>query len=111
MKVSEVKLIQNYLKDGNLYSAKIDGKRGAITDQAVSTALSGKVSELPEDWINWSSKRKAIAYLQLICHKNKIDAGIIDGLYGPQTERVHPEFLTRSEKRDITLGGNYGITY
>ena len=98
MKESEVKLIQNYLKNRNLYSGNIDGKRGSKTDHAVSTALSMDVSKLPETWLTWSARRKAIAYLQLICHENEIDAGTIDGLYGPQTETASDslKILTRT---------------
>lgn len=86
MKKSEVKLIQHYLKKQNLYYGDIDGKRGDKTDKAVVDALTGYISKLPEDWLEWSSKRKSIAYLQLTCHENDVDAGEIDGLYGPQTE-------------------------
>ena len=86
MKVSEIKVIQESLAKANLYSDKIDGKQGPHTNQAINAALTTEAAKLPADWAGWSDKRKAIAYLQLICQQNKIDAGSIDGFYGPQTE-------------------------
>jgi len=52
MKLSEVKVIQRYLKNKNFYSESIDGKRGPKTDKAISAALSENVSKLPENWLN-----------------------------------------------------------
>ena len=86
MKKSEIKLIQKHLASDNLYHGEIDGKRGTKTDSGVETALSKRSSDLPEQWTEWSKPRKAVAYLQLLCHDKDIDAGKIDGLYGPQTE-------------------------
>jgi len=104
MKLSEVKLIQRYLKNKNLYSGSIDGKRGPKTDKAISAALSENVSKLPENWLNWSSKRKAVAYIQLICHENEIDAGKIDGLYGPQTETASDRLKRLNTTGELTRG-------
>ena len=86
MKQSDIKIIQKYLGRDNLYSGKIDGKRGAKTDKAIATALTGRATQLPDNWKAWPEKRKAVAYLQLLCHDNDIDSGKIDGYYGPQTE-------------------------
>lgn len=86
MKKSEIKLIQNYLKESGFYFDVIDGKRGEKTDKAVNKALSSNTVKLPDVWDEWPPKRRAVAYLQLICHEKDIDAGAIDGLYGPQTE-------------------------
>jgi len=86
MKTSEVRIIQDKLAKLGLYTGKIDGKRGTKTNSAITAVLADRSSDLPDTWRNWSSKRKAIAYLQLLCHDNAIDAGQIDGLYGPQTE-------------------------
>ena len=86
MKISDIKLIQRYLKNEGFYGGEIDGKKGAKTDSAVSEALAGRLSSLPEDWKEWSANRKAVAYLQLLCREHAIDAGAIDGYFGPQTE-------------------------
>lgn len=86
MKVSEIKLLQKFLIKANLYTGKIDGKQGPNTNKGINTALSTNNSILPTDWTAWPDKRKAIAYLQLICQQSNIDSGSIDGFYGPQTE-------------------------
>ena len=86
MKVSEIRLIQKYLANDNLYNGILDGKRGPKTNIAIEAALAKRSSDLPDAWMGWSSKRKAVAYLQLLCQDSDIDSGRIDGLYGPQTE-------------------------
>ncbi len=86
MKVSEIKIIQNNLAKEHVYSGNIDGKRGLKTSQAIEKALLNRASQLPESWNNWSDKRKAVAYLQILCQEKNIDSGQIDGFYGPQTE-------------------------
>ncbi len=86
MKISEIKLIQTYLTKSHFYTHEINGKLDSDTNTAINKALTSVSSELPHDWSNWSSKRKSVAYLQWLSHDNDIDAGGIDGLYGPQTE-------------------------
>lgn len=86
MKVSEIKLIQQALAEANLYADKVDGKQGNNTNKGIEAALAASAAQLPTDWAQWPIKRKAIAYLQLICQQNNIDSGAIDGFYGPQTE-------------------------
>lgn len=86
MKESDVRIIQKYLGEDNLYTGKIDGKRGLKTDKAIDKALKNQASKLPDNWTGWPKKRKAVAYLQLLCHDKDIDSGKIDGFYGPQTE-------------------------
>ncbi len=86
MKVGEIRIIQNNLVEGNFYSGAVDGKRGPKTNKAIEAALIKRKANLPVDWQQWSDKRQAIAYLQLLCHDNGIDAGKIDGFNGPTTE-------------------------
>lgn len=88
MKSSETKLIQRELKDANLYTEEIDGKRGKKTNAAVLEALTARKNDLPETWETWSNKRKAVGYLQLLCKDHDIDPGPIDGFYGPNTENA-----------------------
>jgi hypothetical protein len=92
MKVSELRLIQKRLAEEALYSGQIDGKRGPKTDKALALALASRSAELPGQWQGWSQARWAVAYLQLLCHDRNIDAGKIDGLYGPQTESAAKSF-------------------
>lgn len=85
MKIREIKLIQKYLREENLYTSNIDGQRKRLTNRAIYLALELREASIQENWKEWSDKRKAIAYLQLICQENSIDSGIIDGFYGEQT--------------------------
>ena len=86
MKTSEVKIIQKHLASENLYSGGIDGDRGPKTNKAIESSITEHSSDFPTDWKSWSNKRQAIAYLQWLCNQKGIDAGIIDGRYGPQTK-------------------------
>lgn len=94
MKESDIRIIQNYLKNEKLYTGQIDGKRGSKTDAAVLTALTNRSQLLPNEWQNWPERRKAIAFLQVLCKENNIDAGKIDGLYGPQTGAAADQLKT-----------------
>ncbi len=86
LKISEIKMAQEGLAALGLYSGQIDGKGGPLLDKAVNSALNQHSSELTEEWRGWSAARKTVAGLQLLCAENDIDCGVIDGLYGPQTE-------------------------
>jgi hypothetical protein len=104
MKKSDIKIIQHYLADAGLYPAEIDGKRGSKTDKAVSAALAGRPAELPGDWPDWSANRKAVACLQLFCRDRDIDAGKIDGLYGPQTESAAEQLRILTATGELPRG-------
>ena len=86
MKKSEIKIIQRHLTDSHIFSGEINGKLDQETTNAVHAALAQDSSLLPDDWHGWSNKRKAVAYLQILCHSKEIDSGKVDGFYGPQTE-------------------------
>lgn len=85
MKISETKLLQKYLKKENFYHGKIDGAFGPISHQALLQALEQRSSLLKDGWNSWSKRRQTVAYLQIIAQEAHIDAGVIDGYYGPQT--------------------------
>lgn len=104
MKISEIKLIQQHLKAAALYSGRIDGKRGEKTDAAVQAALSGDTARLPDAWPQWPRYRKIVAYLQILCHDHDIDAGDVDGLYGPQTETASDRLRTLNQTGRLPRG-------
>lgn len=82
------KLIQNQLNKLGYNAGVEDGIIGNITISALNNVL-----ELP---MEWDIKRKAVGFVQLMCKKNFIDAGNIDGYWGPQTDYafdVLSEFL------------------
>lgn len=86
MKTSVAKALQMRLRMLGHYTGKIDGDRGPKTAAAVDAALRENADTPPEAMSGWSDLRKANAVLQLWCKAEGIDAGKIDGLWGPQTE-------------------------
>lgn len=97
MNTASVRLIQTRLAELGHYHHKIDGQRGKNTHKAVKAALEARAADMPAGWRDWSDKRKSIGFLQLWCHDEGIDAGDIDGWWGPQTEFA---FDILSEKRE-----------
>lgn len=85
MNTDAVRLIQRKLKDMGLYNGDIDGDRGPQTHAAVAQGLARLPGARPADIDTWSDKRKSIAFLQIWCHAEGINAGLIDGWWGPQT--------------------------
>ncbi len=88
MQRSDIRLLQNELKEAGLYDGEIDGQRGDKTGQAVRAALLKRTDILPPEWESWSGRRKMVALVQLACHEAGIDAGPIDGFYGMTTENA-----------------------
>jgi hypothetical protein len=102
MLVSIEKFIQEELKRAGHYSGKIDGDRGPKTNKAATAALKASSDpELPSDWQNWSSKRRAIAVLQLAAKAEGIETGSIDGWWGPQTEFAYDSLRTKRETGNL----------
>lgn len=83
-----VRTLQQYLSDQNAYHGSIDGIRGPRTLAAVNAALQEHTGQLPEGAEGWSDRRRAVACLQIACRQQQIEAGPIDGLWGPQTEHA-----------------------
>ena len=74
---SHIKLIQQELNKMGLNAGTVDGIVGNNTKSAL-LQTAGNTG-------NWPFKRQAIAFIQTVCKQNGIDAGIIDGFWGPQT--------------------------
>jgi len=104
MRKSEIRIIQQQLKDDGWYQGKIDGLRGAISDAAINLALDKVSHQLPSDWSQWSAKRKAVGYLQWLSLQNGIEAGKIDGRYGPQTESAAEQLVALKQTGEIPRG-------
>lgn len=81
-----IRALQSMLKGMGLYVGSVDGIRGPLTHAAVIAALDARPRDLPKDFRDWSNWRKTVAALQLWCHDSDIDAGRIDGYWGPQTD-------------------------
>lgn len=85
MRTAAVRLIQQHLVAEGFAPGRIDGKLGSTTAAAVDLALR-KRDLLPPDSSGWPHRRKAAAYLPLLCSENGIAAGPIDGYWGQQTD-------------------------
>lgn len=81
-----IRIIQTRLKELGFYKGKIDGLRGSKTHAAAQKALAKEATRLADNWKTWSGRRMTIAVLQLHADAEGIDAGTIDGLWGPQTD-------------------------
>ena len=86
MKTAVVRMIQQSLINEGFKPGTVDGQLGDNSYKAVNAALTKRKAALSGDWPAWSNPRKAVAYLQLLCKERKIDAGDIDGFWGPQTD-------------------------
>lgn len=79
------RVVQRKLAAAGHYKDAIDGQPGPNTLKSVQQALSARAAELPAGWDGWPAKRKLVACLQLFATDAGIDAGPVDGLWGPQT--------------------------
>ncbi len=105
MKKSEIIVVQSALKEKKVYAGEIDGKRGEKTNEAIHEFLLDNSSMIDDEkWLKWSEKRKAIASLQLLCIENNIEAGVVDGLYGPQTESASDLLIQLKRRGEIQRG-------
>lgn len=86
MRAAVVSALQSRLRDLGYYSGAITGERDRPTNRAVRAALADRAGDLPADFEDWSNRRKTVAFVQLWCHDREIDAGPIDGRWGPQTD-------------------------
>ena len=86
MRKEIVTALQRRLAELGHYSDTIDGIRGRNTHAAVKAALAARSGDVPNDRAEWSDRRQTVAFLQLWCLDRGIDAGTIDGLWGPQTD-------------------------
>jgi len=81
-----VKSLQRILREAEAYIGEIDGLRGPLTNGAVDSMIDARGDEFPDGIENWSARRRAVACLQRGALDREIDAGPVDGLWGPQTD-------------------------
>jgi lysozyme family protein len=79
----DLKELQRRLSQITLYRDEIDGRYGPNTRRAIQALL---VTEQVSDWTTWTAERLIVAGQQALCRLNGIDAGVIDGYDGPQTQ-------------------------
>ncbi len=88
--VAAIRLVQRHLKASGHEPGAVDGDLGPNTEAALDRLLADRMEDLKPgaaDAIrNGSRKRKLTAAIQLLAHDADIDAGPVDGLWGPQTD-------------------------
>lgn len=89
MVVGMVRIIQTRLKELGHYRGAVDGTRGTNTTKGVAAALAERDRDLPDGWRSWSDKRKAVAFLQLLCKDKGFNPGKIDGWIGTMTTSAY----------------------
>lgn len=78
MTPATIKIIQDSLNKHYRQSLTVDGIAGRKTEAALMA-----VSAIPN---HWSKDRKMIGYIQHVCALEGINAGPVDGYWGPQTD-------------------------
>lgn len=105
-----IRRVQRRLRELGHDAGPIDGIRGADTAAAVLRALEDLQEHLPPGWRDWSDRRHFVAFLQIYARQEGIDAGPVDGWWGPQTAYADAalahklEFGTLPDWRDIEPG-------
>jgi hypothetical protein len=85
--------LQRRLKELGLYRGEVDGVLGAESFRAIMAWLNfGRVAVRRD----WSRARCALAAKQLICLRDGIDVGQVDGLMGPQTSYAFAVYAHRN---------------
>lgn len=84
-----IKLVQSELNKRYGTSLVVDGIDGSNTQAALM-----KVGVLPTEW---SAERKLVGFVQHVATLEGINAGAIDGLWGPQTDSAVDELLYKLE--------------
>ena len=93
--VNAVRIAQRRLKSGGFRPGEVDGELGPTTAAALGRALKKRKNDLDparaDEILNGSRRRKLVAYIQLLAGDLGVDAGEIDGLWGPQTNFAFEE--------------------
>lgn len=90
---SRIIFVQEQLKQKGLYFDTVDGLIGDNTLNALN-----KIDGINK---NWSSKRKIIGFIQLICLEKGINPGDVDGYWGPNTENGYDRLIHLLEKNKL----------
>jgi hypothetical protein len=88
-----IKLVQQILKEKGLYDGAIDGIAGPITLRGLSQ-IEGIDSNLPKT-------RQITTFIQIEAGNRNIDAGPVDGLWGPRTNAAFIELKYLVQHGDL----------
>ena len=86
MSTRVIRFIQHELKEIGHPIGEVDGRLGPKTETALRDELSKHADRLNAEWQRWPRTRLFTAYVQLRCEEEGVDPGVIDGLWGSQTD-------------------------
>lgn len=98
MRAAHLRHLQSRLAALGLTPGPVDGRLGPRSAAAIRAALPDLPPHpglLPPGWRDWPAPRQAIAALQALALADGIDAGPIDGRWGPQTDHAAKAMLHR----------------
>ena len=86
MNVGAVRVLQAQLRAKGAQPGAVDGRMSAATRAAIARTLARLDPETESDWHGWPVARQDMLCLQALCREAGLDAGKLDGWWGPQTE-------------------------
>ncbi|HZX30483.1 MAG TPA: M15 family metallopeptidase [Rhodocyclaceae bacterium] len=92
MTPTNIRLLQGELAAAGFDPGPVDGKFGNATLGAVDRALADWTASLftpadwPADYATFPDQRRTVLAFQACCRRAGLDAGALDGYWGPQTE-------------------------
>lgn len=89
------KAAQTILKNAGVYSGKIDGDFGPVSCDAAH-----KYYDFPNDW---KADKLYIGVIQVACIRKEIPVGIIDGLWGNNTQSGYEKLLVDLKMKDAPV--------
>lgn len=92
MTKTQIKFVQKHLNDDGYNVGPVDGICGRKTLTAVDKAVDARPNT-PSGWRRWSTKRKLVAYIQLLAQENTIEVGAIDGYWGQLTDHAYETLM------------------
>ncbi|MEO1366501.1 MAG: M15 family peptidase [Acidobacteriota bacterium] len=86
--IAAIRIAQRHL---GFEETDVHGELDAATEEALDRALAARRDDLDADHrqsllASTSRRRKVSAFIQLLCGDQGIDAGIVDGYWGPRTD-------------------------
>lgn len=88
-----IRIVQQLLQERGLYDGIIDGIAGPVTMRGLA-----RFEEINR---RWSKNRQLIGLIQIAANEKNIDAGPVDGLWGPQTQAAFEELSFMLEHGEV----------
>jgi len=86
MNVTAIRALQTALTALGFDPDGIDGKLGTGTRAAIVDCLDALDPKTETDWREWTTARREVLCLQVVCLDSGLNPGALDGWWGPQTE-------------------------